>query len=173
MRTVFGPALAALLASTCGLGAQPLGPYSSTEGKFSVRFPGAPKVTTKNSETDVGELTVTIATFATSDGSAYMVSYTDFPSAPKPQTLPMLFAGVRDGVKGKNGTQVEDKEYTFGPDKLPGREFVVDRDKGKQRIKFRVILRDSRLYQLAVIGTPNFAGGQDAKLFFDSFELSK
>jgi hypothetical protein len=134
MRTIFGLALATVLCATSSLVAQPLAPYSSPEGHFKVRFGGAPKITTKTSETDVGELTVTIATFANSDGSILLVSYTDFPSAPKAETLPKLFAGVRDAVKG-NGKQIEDKEYAFGPENLPGREFVVD--KGKQRIRLR------------------------------------
>jgi hypothetical protein len=172
MRTVFGLALVALLTSVCGLGAQPGEPYSSAGGKFKVRFPGQPKVVTKTSETDVGDLTVVTATFATSDGNIYMVSYTDFPTAPKANSHPMVFKGVRDGVCGKDKL-VEEKDFSHGPDNLPGREFVVDRDKGKQRVKFRAILREGRLYQLAVIGTPNFAGGQEAKQFLDSFEVSK
>jgi hypothetical protein len=150
--------------------AQPNGAYSSTEGKFNVRFPGTPKVTTKTTDTGLGELSVSIATFANADGNLYMVSYTDLPTAPEPQHHAKLFTGVRDGIKG-NGKQVEDKEMAFGPNKLPGREFVVD--KGKQQIKLRVILHENRLYQIAVIGTANFIGGKDAHQFLESFELTK
>ena len=54
---------------------------------------------------------------------------------------------------------------------MPGREFVVD--KGKQRVRYRVVLRDARLYQVAAIGTADFATGKDATQFFESFELTK
>jgi len=167
---VAGFAFVAVLASGPAR-AQPLGPYSSTEGKYTVRFPGQPKVTTRTADTAVGELTVNVATFANPDGSIYMVSYTDLPTAPKVENYPMLFTGVRDGVKGTGKQVGADREFEFGADKLPGREFVVD--KGKQRIKIRAIIRDSRLYQVAVIGPTDFAGGKDANLFFESFELSK
>jgi hypothetical protein len=168
MRRLF--VVSMLIFCACGANAQPAGPYTSEQGKFAVRFPGTPKVTSKTSSTDLGELSVTVATYATSDGNVYMVSYTVLPSAPKAQHQPMLFAGVRDAVKGE-GKQTEDKEFAFGPDKLPGREFMVE--KGRQRIKFRAILRDNRLYQIAVIGSSSFVGGKDAKQFFESFELTK
>ena len=149
--------------------------YSSDEGKFSVRFPNAPKVTEQTAKTAVGDLTVTVAVYANSDGSTLMVSFTDFPdAATKTENHATLFNGIRDGIKGNNGKLVGDeKNLTFGPDKLPFREFVVDKDKPKQRIKCRVILRDNRVYQLVVIGTADFTGGKEATAFLESFELTK
>jgi hypothetical protein len=170
MRPVAAVALVAFIAIAGGAPAKGNDPYSSPEGKFKVRFPGTPKVATKTTKTDLGELAVTVATFATSDGHVYMVSYTDFPAAPKPENRAMLFAGVRDGIKS-DGKQVgADKVLEFGPDKLPEREFVVD--KGKQRIRVRAVLRDARMYQIAAIGSVDFAGGKDASLFLESFELT-
>ena len=40
-------------------------------------------------------------------------------------------------------------------------------------MKFRVVLRDGRLYQVAVIGTASFVKGKDARAFLESFELVK
>ncbi len=154
--------------------AQPGGGYSSTEGKYTVKFPGEPRVTTKTAKTAVGELKVVTAVFATSDGNVYLVSYTDFPAvATKPENRGTLYEGVRDGLKGRDGKVVSDKEIEFGLDKLPGRELIVDKDKGKQRMKFRVFLRDNRLYQVAVIGTADFVAGKDAAGFLKSMELTK
>lgn len=149
--------------------------YTSSEGMFTAAFPGTPKVTTTTEKTAVGDLSVTVATYANADGSVFMVSYTDFPEATtKPANHATLFDGIRDGVKGRNGKLVGDeKNVKFGPDKLPGREFTVDKDKAKQRIKFRVVIRDSRVYQMAVIGSPEFADGKDATAFLESFELTK
>jgi hypothetical protein len=169
---VVGFAFVALVAFASGTLAKPAGPYSSTEGGYSVRFPDSPKVNSQTAKTAVGEITVTTATYANSDGNTYLVSYADFPSAAtKPENLTTLFDGVREGVKGKGKQVGTDKDQEFGTDKLPMREFVIDKE--KQRIKLRAIVRDNRLYQIAVIGTADFAGGKDAKLFFESFELTK
>ena len=84
----------------------------------------------------------------------------------------LFFDGVVSGVKGKDGKVVgEEKVLEFGQDKLPGRELVVD--KGKQRIRFRAVLRDTRLYQVAVIGTAAFVAGRDASGFIESLALTK
>jgi hypothetical protein len=147
--------------------------YSSAEGKFTAKFPGAPKVTTQTARSPLGDLKVTVATFATADGNVFMVSYTDFPAeAVKPENLDTFFDGVSTGLKGKEGKVVgEEKKIEFGPDKLPGRELVVD--KGKQRVRFRAVLRDARLYQVAVIGSADFVSGKDATAFMDSFNVTK
>lgn len=157
------------------LRAQPAETYTSTEGKYAVRFPGKPKVappqTTKSA---IGDLQVNVATYATADANVYMVSYTDFPAAAvKAENHKTLFDGVRDGVKGGKGEVVSEKDVEFGAGKLPGRELVVDKDKGKQRVKFRAVLRDNRLYQVAVIGTAEFVSGKDATAFLDSLDLTK
>jgi hypothetical protein len=170
MRTAVVGVAVVLLAAVAGRApAEPPAAYSSPDGNYKVRFPGAPKTTTKTADTQLGELAVGVATYANSDGNVYMVSYTDFPHAPKPQNLKTLFDGVKDGVKGNGKLVGEEKELTFGAAKLPGREFVVE--KGKQQIKLRAILSEGRLYQIAVIGTDKFVTGKDANLFFESFEI--
>jgi hypothetical protein len=169
MRTAGGGFLLVVLAGA--VAAQP-GAYPSAEGRYTVRFPGPPRVTEKTTKTALGELKVTVAVFANSDGSTFLVSFTDFPeSATKPANHATLFDGIRDGVKGSGGKLIaEEKKLTFGPNKLPFREFVVEKDR-KQRVKGRVILRDNRVYQLAVIGSPEFISGKEAAGFLESFEL--
>ncbi|MBY0461091.1 MAG: hypothetical protein K2V38_27535 [Gemmataceae bacterium] len=154
--------------------AQPKDPFTSPEGKYAVKFPGKPKLTAPVAKSAIGDLTVHTALYAAADGSAYTASYTDFPrDAVKAENLKTFFDGVRDGIKGTKGEVVSEKEIVFGPDKLPGRELVVEKEKGKQRIKVRVVLRDNRLYQWAVLGTPEFVAGGDATAFLDSLELTK
>src|SRR5262249_29653818 len=140
---------------------------------YSVKFPGAPKVTTQTSKSEVGDLSVNIATYANSDGNTFLVSYADFPDkATKPENHATLFEGIRKGVIGKDGKLAgEEKKFEFGPDKLPAREFTVE--KGKQRIRYRVILRDSRMYQIAAIGTEAFATGKEGTAFLESFQVTK
>jgi len=150
--------------------AQPV--YSSAEGKYSIKFPNTPKVTENTTKSAVGELTVTIATYAHSDGSTFMVSYTDFPAAAtNPENHAKLFVGVRDGVSKDGKVVGKEIVLTAGFEKWPGREFTVE--KGKQRIRFRVFIRNQRVYQLAVIGKPDFVTGREANTFFDSLDLTK
>jgi hypothetical protein len=151
--------------------AQP-GGYAHPEGKYRAGFPNTPKLSEQVTKSAVGDLKVNIASYATSDGNVYMVSYTDFPAAAtKPENHATLYAGIRDGVKGSNGQVSDEKDRTFGADKLPGREFTVTKD--KVRMKFRVVLRDSRLYQVAVIGTADFVKTKDATAFLDAFDFTK
>jgi hypothetical protein len=147
--------------------------HTSADGMYAVAFPGRPKLATQTAKSALGDLQVHVATYATADGNVYLVSYTDFPAAAtRADNRKTLFDGVRDGFKGR-GAVAGEKDFQFGPDKLPGREGIVDKDKGKQRVKFRAVLRDNRLYQVAVIGTEGFVSGTDATAFLDSLELTK
>lgn len=163
-----------LAAFDAGAGAQQP-EYTAGDGKYKVRFPGTgqPKLRTEVTKSAVGDLTVNIATFANSDGSVWMVSYTDFPAAAtKPENHKSLLDGIRDGAKGRDGKlSGEEKTLEHGADKLPGREFVVE--KGKQRVRMRVVVSGNRVYQVALIGTEAFVTGKDGTAFLDSFSITK
>ena len=148
--------------------------YSPQAGKFSIRFPGKPKESNQTTKSPIGEVKVFTATYATSDGNVYMVSYSDLPmGATKPENHDTFFDGIKEGLRGKEWKINNDKKIEFGTDKLPGREIELEKEKVSQRAKFRVILRDNRLYQTAVVGTPSFIRSEDAKMFLESFELTK
>lgn len=157
--------LAAAPAATAG------NTHKSAAGRYKATFPGAPKESEQKAKSAVGELKVVSTLYATSDGYVYLLSYTDFPvGATKPENRGALFDSVREAVRTRDGKVVgAEKEIAFGPDKLPGREFTVD--KGKQRTRYRIVLSGSRLYQQAVIGPADHVSGPDANTFFDSFEL--
>ena len=165
------PALAILALGAWGAFAPADAPHASADGKYSVRFPAAPKVSEQSVKSALGELTVHTATYSDSGGNTFLVSYTDYPAdAVMPEKRGKFFDGIRDSVKG-DGKLDSEKEIKAGGGGWPGREFTVD--KGRQRVKYRVVLRDNRLYQLAAIGTEGFVGGREAKDFFESFELTK
>ena len=166
---------ALFLGLTAALSGQaPVEPYSPKDGNFTVRFPGKPKESTGSTKTPLGDLSVFTATYATSDGNIFMISYTDFPpEAAKADARDTLYDGVRDELKGKDGKVLADKAKDIGPKKLAGRDIDIERDKGKQRLRFRVVLHDGRLFQAAVIGTPKFVESKDAAAFLDSFEVTK
>jgi len=46
-------------------------------------------------------------------------------------------------------------------------------DKSKQQTRFRVVVKDTRLYQMAAVGTGPFVTGDEVTAFFDSFEFTK
>ena len=166
-------ALVVLLLGTSAAAAQPAGEvFSPRDGGFSVRFPGRPKDSTQTAKSRLGDLRVFTATYATGEGNVYLVSHTDFPpGATKPENRATLFDGVRDGLKGKDGKVLSEKDAEIGPNKLAGRD--IELEKGKQRVRFRVVVSGDRLYQVAAIGTPAFVGGKEAGAFLDSFELTK
>ena len=145
-------------------------PYIPRDANFSVRFPESPKETSNTAKSPLGDLKVITATYATTDGNIYMTSYTDFPTGTvKADTRATLFEGVREGLKGKDGKVLTEKEIEVGKEKLSGRELELE--KGKQRVRIRIILGGDRLYQVAVIGTPAFV--KDGTKFLESFELTK
>ena len=153
--------------------AQPEGvDVSPKGGRFKVRFPGKPEEKSQKAKTPLGELTVYTATFATPDGGVYLVSHVDYPAAAAaPAEHETLLNGARDGLKGKDGKVVTEAKVALGADAAAGREVVVDR--GKVQLRYRLFVRDNRLYQVGTVGTGGFVTGKAATEFLDSFELVK
>jgi hypothetical protein len=142
--------------------------HVSADGKYSVKFPGGPQLADKTAKSATGELTVHIATYALNDGNTYMVSYLDYPNAVDPKNYAKFFDAIRDEVKG-DGKLIKDE--TIGKEKWAAREFTVE--KNRQRIRLRVVLRENRLYQIAVIGTVDFVASKGANDFIESLDLTK
>ena len=76
-----------------------------------------------------------------------------------------------EGLKGKDGTVRTDEEIEVGEEKLPGRD--LDFNKGGRRVRAKAALRNDRLFQVVVVGTPEFVEGKDAAAFLKSFEITK
>jgi hypothetical protein len=168
-RSLLAPVLLVTLSGLC-LAQKQTEPYSPRDANFSVRFPEAPKETNNTAKSPIGDLKVVTATLATTDGNVYMASYTDFPTGTvKDDTRKTLFEGVREGLKGKEGKVLTETDIEVGKEKLPARELELE--KGKQRVRIRIILGADRIYQVALIGTPAFV--KDGTKFLESFELTK
>jgi hypothetical protein len=137
-------------------------------GGFSIRFPGKPKESTQSTSTPVGKLSIYTATFALPDGSVFLASFAEFPAeAVKPDVRGTLFDGVVKGLTAKNGKAVSEKEIEIGKEK--GREVLID--KGKQQMRFRLVVKDNRLIQFAAIGAGEFIKSREATAFLDSLEF--
>src|SRR5688572_3305941 len=106
-----------ILLTAAAAQAQPEGvDVSPKGGQFKVRFPGKPEEKSQKTKTPLGELTVYTATFATPDGSIYLVSHVDYPAAAgTPAEHETLLNGARDGLKGKDGKVVSDVAVPHAP----------------------------------------------------------
>jgi hypothetical protein len=144
--------------------------YESKEGKFKVAFPKGAKVSTK--QQDGGKGTKMNLVLAEQGDRAFVVMYMTLPDAVVNELSPktLLDGGVKDWPKKgeKLGTV---KELAFGPDRLPGRDFVVEKPGGKLRAW--MVLAGPTLYVVAAGGKGEFATGQDAAAFLESFEITK
>ena len=162
-----------ILLTAAAAQAQPEGvDVSPKGGRFKVRFPGKPEEKSQKAKSPLGELTVYTATFATAEGGVYLVSHVDYPAAAgTPAEHETLLNGAREGLKGKDGKVVSEAPVPHAPNKAGGREVVID--KGKVQLRYRLFIRDGRLYQVGTVGTGGFVTGKAATEFLDSFELVK
>ena len=152
--------------------ATPAEPFAPRDGQLTVQFPGKPKENSSTTKSAIGTLKVFTATYATETGSVFLVSYTDFPGGTaKPENRGALLDGVRDGLKGKDGTVLKDEEVEFGSEKLAGRELELA--KGDHRVRITAVLRNDRLFQVGVVGTKEFVASKAATEFLKSFEITK
>lgn len=140
------------------------------DGQFTVRFHGPPKESKQKTRTDLGNLTIYTATYALPEGGVLAASYTTFPSqAAQPADHKSLLDGAVKGLIGKNGKLKEEKEIEVG--KTPGREVRIER--GKQRLRYRLVVKDHRLIQVGAVGSGDFVDGHEAAAFLESLHFKE
>ena len=147
--------------------------YTSDVGKFRVKFPGKPKVDSKELASGPGgvqPIPVTTERVEGPSGVVFAVTFADYPDTFLGVKAKTVLDGVRDGMKGKDGVVKEDKEVALGGT-TPGREIRIEA--GKKVIRARVFLAGTRLYQVMVTGDRQPADGKSADEFLRSFEIVK
>jgi hypothetical protein len=145
-------------------------PYTSTEGHFTVSFPGSASVTTSNEPINFKDgQTATMYEFSVeldSGNVAYLVMYNDYgpnDANGDPQTV---LAATRDGaVSGK--TLLSDMVISLNG--VPGREFTAKDDTWNYTV--RQFLQGKRLFQLIVVSSPSHPATQTSA-FLDSFRIN-
>ncbi len=147
------------------------GKYVSKEGGFSVQFPAGADVTTKSQDAPGGMKM--IITRAEGEKKAFTVMYMALPDGiVKAAGAKVILDGAVNGVvRQGGGRQVSAKDLTFGKEKHPGREVVVDKD--GNLVRTRIIVADPKIYGLLVDGPEEFASSKEATAFLDSFEIAK
>jgi hypothetical protein len=146
--------------------------YESKDGKFNITFTDKPKETTKEIPTAIGKITLYMTTVEAGKDKVFIATYNDYPDAVSKSPPQDVLKGVRDGAKGKDGKVLDDKEITFGDDKIPGREYTLQ--KGTLFHRYRVFLNGTRLYNVGYVApTKDDLSSKEADAFFESFKITK
>lgn len=166
---------AASLAGGCGkfkdLLDPPLTEFTSPDGLWKAKFPGAPSEQSKQAF----EVTFTMWAKEPFGGKgAYMVGTAELP-IPAGESIGMTQKRLDDGVTGSvNG--VNGSLLSSGPTLLhgryPGRELTATVKEPKAgTYRGRIYLAGKRMYIVAVMGVDEFARSAKADEFLDSFAL--
>lgn len=147
--------------------------YVSKEGKYTVIFPpGMPREKTSDVKSSVGDLKMYLTTVERENNVAFMVSYNDYPAEVGKARPQKILENIRDGSRGTTGRLIKDDELTLAPDRLPARDFLIDR--GGNFYRSRAILDGTRLYQVIVVSrSEKDVISKEADAFIDSFAVSK
>ena len=159
--------------------------FKSTEGGFTVVFPGTPKLEEQTANTGIGPIKTHLAILETSS-SVYYVSYVDLPAGLEtPEEIKQGLDSSRDQAIAGGHRLINENDVTVGG--VGGRELLME--KNGLIIRARFFYLKQRLYQL-IFGTPAtlaFRNGKSSanpadrteqyettsKRFFESFKLTK
>lgn len=152
-----------------------IGPYTDSIGRYSIEFPGTPKVESSTDDTELGKVTLHETKYEVNKNLAYAVNWTDFPIAGRPfSTDGALDGAVQGAAKGGGGTVVYNTKIKLGT--VPGRDFMVKVPDPSQpfRIISRVYQDGARQYQiLALVAETDYILRKDEiDGFLKSFKIT-
>ena len=162
---------AVMVLCAVGLAAADDKKYTSTEGKFVVQFPANLKVQTDKKEQ--GGLLLFITSGEDKNaGTGYGVLYTELPPALKKLRPNVILDRAAKAAADKcGGRTIEAKDIEFGPNRLPGRDLILEKD--GDRVHAKIIVAETTVYVVLVCGKQDFATSKDATNYIDSFELTR
>lgn len=143
--------------------------YTADDGKFQIRFPGAPEVTSESVPTEVGDIKMFTFMYEKSVTEVYMVAYSDYPSALiELSNTEDLIQGAKEGVLGNLEAQVdEEKKITLGD--YEGIMFKAASD--TYFLYYKLYMVKNRLYQIGILRDGSYPVENAVKEFIDSFKL--
>ncbi|AWM38156.1 hypothetical protein GobsT_37430 [Gemmata obscuriglobus] len=140
--------------------------YTSKEGQFAIAFPKGAEAKTHKNEKGRASLD---AVLVESQGTLHGVAYGEVPAA-ELKNLGTFYDSVESGLVKRTGAKVtERKEVTFGPDKLPARDLLTERDGVHGRLV--LVVNGTRIYAIMVRGSKEFVSSTEAAAFVASFEF--
>ena len=147
--------------------------YDSPEGRYSVLFPGEPKLTTQDTTAATGEKMLQYLAMSSDSGAVYMVGYFDSAA-----NMTFSFDKARDGfVAAVKGTLLGEKAVSL--DGNPGRELKVlakisEADELIMMVRF--FQAGMRIYVIQLIVPKSSEAATSAEKnvnYFDSFRIIK
>jgi hypothetical protein len=146
--------------------------YTSKEGKFSVLWPGEPKITqTKHPQTQ----TVKTNYKAQSPWGGIqllMVDVADLPAAEvKKNGLEGTVKAVKDALTGSGlgATLVSEEKCVIGKAKHAGKDLVLHLPDETTFVRLRACLVGERLYTVTIVGKKSSTEDGTSKRLFESF----
>jgi hypothetical protein len=140
-------------------------------GHFRVLLPGTPEEQKESLKTPSGPIQILMFLLEPKKGAGtYAVGYSI-----APHSL-LTGANTEKGLEHARDSAVARAKGKLRSDRrirlhgYPGREFEIEVE-GKLRIRSRLVVVKNRLYQLLVIGPPEWLRSRDPARFLDSFEL--
>lgn len=149
---------------------QPWFAFKPADGSFHASFPFEPTKSIRTVESPAGRTDVTSYT-ATERQLAYSVTVADYPKEHITEVgVPKFLDEVRDvAVANARGKLLSEKSDDFKGH--TGRDIKLAVPGGKDAFRCKLILVDSRLYQLIVAGPTDDVDGSSAERFFGAFTL--
>ena len=151
----------------------------SQEGRFSLFLPDSfpsPEFSTKQVTTEAGAIDMHLYTSSKSDGSAFILSYNDYPEFAFEKETERMMDDIRDGALGNMDAKLESqKDFTFegNPARTINFSLTAEGQKGYGRLQYYIV--KPRLYQIIFLSLDN-QFERDAKAInqtFSSFKLLK
>lgn len=144
---------------------------NSKKGQFLITFPGEPEYSSDDVETAVGVLKMNTYLFESSSDAAYMVAYIDYPSEMVEESdVDVLLNAALEGALESWGMDVGNakKETTWHG----GHKGIFVRENNDDTYTaYEVILRENRLYQIAILQYGKPIAKKTISSFYDSFKL--
>ena len=186
---IFATLLAGLLMTSCGakkeegaktdeatteteeVKAEEPAEFESKDGKFTIKFKVAPKESTQNVPTEIGDVKMYMFMYEESVTKAYMVAYCDYPSELiKASDAKTLLGGSKEGVVGKfNATITDEKSSQF-----QGNEAIDFTASGPQyHTAYKLVLAGNRLYQVGILQDGSPVAADDIDTFIGSFKITE
>lgn len=143
--------------------------FAPPGGGFTARMPND---TEKSTQTINGAPSTTFI-YAEKQG-ALVVSYVDIPNGQdeSDEQLNARFDSARDAVVAEQKVEIE-SEASIMIGKHAGREVVFTLPQGQGRAILRMTFVKARFYNVSVLGTDAWCNSPEAKIFLDSFTLTR
>ena len=165
--------LAAVILILSGLtaGAEDGKKFTPKDGSYTVAFPAGSKVKTQEQEAGTG-VVVSLSMVVDAKDRVYGVMHLALPeSARGVPSKTLLDAGQNGALQKCGGNLLKSEDITFGMEKHPGRDLLVEKDGSKLRAKLIVV--PPRVFIVLVGGPKEYATSKEATGFLDSFEIAK